>query len=1483
MRNPASFSFPLFLILSSSLLQVTETFSPCVDVIAGGGVTLSQEQARFSSLSAVATAFPFTSVAAKPNSSDVYVAGRGSIYLRLGFSGDVTQVVGTATSALSAVMSRDLGVTGLPGPQTSLCGSENCIYGLSFSPRDGTLYFVSDKYIRSLSNDGIVRVFAGTGVVNNGSSPYGDGGSATSATFNQISSTAVHKTGDVFVSDYGSFTIRRISHTSGIINLFAGTTGVFDDTGDGGQATSAKFKVPLSLAFSPDGSSLFIADAYAHRVRRIDMTTTIISNFAGTGSPPLSTTSFLGDKGLATLSPLSFPIALAVDPVANVLFIADTDTNSIQRVSLSNGIIDRVAGDGRNTPSSCGGRGACPAKTMSIPSPVSISVDRDGQLFILKKDSIVLSIVSFMPRTSTASGMLIVFDPVQGISVSSVINDPLLARLQGPGFIEELSDGSILFVEYSGQRLRRLKTDGSLLLLAGKSTNASSVSSDFIDGTNLFDLVLRRPSGIVALPQGNAFGRTWSPLSFALADEGGNIVYGVDGAMPSSPVFRLVGAANRSSDNSGDGGLALNARLKEPRGLLIDVIDGSLLIADSGNNRIRKVTTGSSPIISTIAGDSSTPIANDGDNLPATSAPLYVLYSFCQDNVGNTYIPDMGSNVLRRIDRASGVISTAVGRSTSPQGGGGGDGGLPSAASLQIPLSCARDSDGGILIVDAGNGKIRKINAGMTTINTIVGGGDSSSPGVRPTDLKLDFSTDVRRSISGDLIITDFGAGVIRRVLFGSRATPCPIGFSCVCIIARPCLNSSTFCPTGSTEPITVSAGYRAVAASQISSKMKISVYVRQEPCPIGYYCPGSSEPIACQTGSYGSASSEISLSACRLCPPGTYLGASGGAAVFPDPSTSSLAILPCLPCPPGTFADKPGSVHCLPCQQGTFSPQKGADSVKKCLPCGSTEKGSRMITIFGSACIRSNSPSSSSDVIQAADLRLQVQRPIDVNSISGNLSGTIAFLRILYIGAALAFISLVIVLLAAFLPIMSENSRFVKVLVPVLNTVDVVSDPHTTVMQKLAVVGLSTRHITSTRSRGGRMTLTKKVQGKDKDMEIDKPDSGNENMRRVIVMEEEEVAEAEGQQYTMQQLQYTNPHVEHVIAHDNTSSSSSSSPLPSSSSSSPLLNQYSRLGVTLSSLTLGLLGCIFVANAILFANRNVVVTSSLQRSDPSDIADYFAAYPAFALKKETLTPTNPSTLSLNETTTTSLADALGGLISGLLVNVKASGSRCSALENMAFDLDEGTFTHSVNHNIETGEASHSFQCLNCQVHDLSTLRFDLNSACEASAVITVSAVGAWGSISATSQAVGGQALGGKVSVSVPVTFEVISDSTDSDFSDQVTDGLVAYGNSARGLSVGAAYDFSQSPPVSTPQTLMTTQGIDYIETPLENKTVTFLVNLPNQPTYLLAFLSKRTLWPDFISNLVGLAGFIPIGGVLFVILDSAASLFTCSRRIAPN
>ena len=308
----------------------------------------------------------------------------------------------------------------------------------------------------------------------------------------------------------------------------------------------------------------------------------------------------------------------------------------------------------------------------------------------------------------------------------------------------------------------------------------------------------------------------------------------------------------------------------------------------------------------------------------------------------------------------------------------------------------------------------------------------------------------------------------------------------------------------------------------------------------------------------------------------------------FLDPSKSSLAILPCLPCPAGSFAAKPGSVHCLPCKLGFFSPQKGADSINKCLPC-STDKDKTSITIFGSACIlRSSSASSSSnDVIQAADLRLQIQRAIDVNSISGNLSGASAFLRILYIGTGLAFVSLCFVLLAAIVPFLSmKNSRFVEVLVPVLNTVDVLSDPHTTVMQKLANVGLSTRRVATSRSQGKIASRTWADENHDTLM----MNAGNADERRnkVTAFGNDEEGRGDKQRFqphprfTEDITSSSNDGDNNVPSSLPTPTSSSSSSLSSSPSSSlPLLGQYSRLGVTLSSLTLGLLACIFAAKRI--------------------------------------------------------------------------------------------------------------------------------------------------------------------------------------------------------------------------------------------------------------------------------------------------------------
>ena len=174
----------------------------------------------------------------------------------------------------------------------------------------------------------------------------------------------------------------------------------------------------------------------------------------------------------------------------------------------------------------------------------------------------------------------------------------------------------------------------------------------------------------------------------------------------------------------------------------------------------------------------------------------------------------------------------------------------------------------------------------------------------------------------------------------------------------------------------------------------------------------------------------------------------------------------------------------------------------------------------------------------------------------------------------------------------------------------------------------------------------------------------------------------------------------------------------------------------------------------------------------------------------------------------------------------------------VASDLSRGAFSHAVLQDAASGEAQHAFACAACVPHDLSTLRFSLARECEASAVLTVSAVGAWGSVTATSQLVGGAALGGGVSLAVPVTFEVLQDLSWSDYASalQASGVLAAGGKSARGLGVGAAQGLAQTAPPAgaDPQAAL----------PLAERTVEFTLSLPLQPSFVLATLSLRTSWP---------------------------------------
>jgi sugar lactone lactonase YvrE len=156
---------------------------------------------------------------------------------------------------------------------------------------------------------------------------------------------------------------------------------------------------------------------------------------------------------------------------------------------------------------------------------------------------------------------------------------------------------------------------------------------------------------------------------------------------------------------SGDGGFATNAAINQGYGVASDT-NGNLFLTDSFNQRIRKVSTNG--IIETVVGNGSVGFSGDGG--AATNASLRYPQGIAFDNNGNLFIADSLNNRIRKID-SSGTISTVAGNGIQNFSG---DGGKATNASLFSPNAIAFDKDGNMFIADSGNGRIRKINLNGT-------------------------------------------------------------------------------------------------------------------------------------------------------------------------------------------------------------------------------------------------------------------------------------------------------------------------------------------------------------------------------------------------------------------------------------------------------------------------------------------------------------------------------------------------------------------------------------------------------------------------------------------------------------------------------------------------------------------------------------------------------------------------------------------------
>jgi len=249
-----------------------------------------------------------------------------------------------------------------------------------------------------------------------------------------------------------------------------------------------------------------------------------------------------------------------------------------------------------------------------------------------------------------------------------------------------------------------------------------------------------------------------------IADEFNHRVRRVDAA--TGIIMSMAG--NGSTIFGGDGGPATGASLLNPNGVTAD-IQGNVFLADRQNQRIRRVD-GNTGTITTVAGNGQTGFSGDGQpainaslNLLTGPNTITTPTGLAIDAIGNLFIADTFNHGIRRVDAGTRFITTVAGNG---QQGFGGDGGPATSASLNLPAGLALDSAGNLFIADSNNLRLRRVDAASGIITTVAGSGQQSAnlgDGGPATNANI-YPVGVVVDRSGNLIVADSGNNLIRRV-----------------------------------------------------------------------------------------------------------------------------------------------------------------------------------------------------------------------------------------------------------------------------------------------------------------------------------------------------------------------------------------------------------------------------------------------------------------------------------------------------------------------------------------------------------------------------------------------------------------------------------------------------------------------------------------------------------------------------------------------
>jgi hypothetical protein len=512
-----------------------------------------------------------------------------------------------------------------------------------------------------------------------GNAGYGSAdGTGSAARFKNPGGVATDTNGNVYVTDSGNHTIRKVT-PAGVVTTLAGVPGVSGT--NNGTGSAARFDQPQGIAVDTSGN-VYVADSGNHIIRKVSP---VGANWVVTTLAGLPSVSGTND-GAGSASRFNQPNGVAVDTSGNV-YVGDTLNYTIRKVTPA-GVVTTLAGVSGSFGNTDGtGSGA------RFSEPGGVVVDSAGNVYVADSDNHTIRQVTPAGEVTTLAG---------GCHCGEADGTGSAAGFRHPYGIAVDNSGNVYVAEAVGtiRQMTQVGADWVVRTLSGRE-DACCTS---VDGTGTA-AQFYGPGGLAVDGAGNVY----------VADTGNNTIRQMAQVGADWVVTTFAGLVGSRGSQDGTGSAA---GFDNPRGMALDGA-GNVYVVDEGNSTIRQVTPAG--VVTTLAGMAGWTGTNDGTG---SDARFYYPSGIAVDGAGNIYVADTFNQTIRQMTPigADWVVTTLAGMA----GSSGTNDGAGSAARFSQPGGMAVDTNGNIYVADSGNSTIRRVTpAGVVTTLAGISAGSS--------------------------------------------------------------------------------------------------------------------------------------------------------------------------------------------------------------------------------------------------------------------------------------------------------------------------------------------------------------------------------------------------------------------------------------------------------------------------------------------------------------------------------------------------------------------------------------------------------------------------------------------------------------------------------------------------------------------------------------------------------------------------------------